>query len=288
MAKVFNFKECSINGDLRAHMKEEYSMIIPEYLIENIYQTIFQSCALMVKYHANKENRKTGFAFKDHQGEFVFGTILTFTPPEDEESEDGGNWNLDMTFNKEDMEGCDNNLDNYDSVFSTISNTQMYSQFRGHCTSNRDLSIIISEFINEIKHFLDVNSNETNEDVELEMPDVFVATVGFEQGKKVYTLTPGAAIKQLIKNDDAAERKVVPISEKDKENVELASAAFRTVISEAFGMPVYNPEYGYFGVNRYSMNNVNMYGNYMYGGNMYYPIQPVVPTGYYSPISIIQ
>lgn len=231
MAKTFKFGDCSMIGELRAHLKDEYSMMVPEYVVDNVFRSLFQSCALMVKYHADKKYHKTGFSLKDINGEFVLGTILTFNPPEDEDSEDGGNWNLDMTFNQKDMEDCDYMLDNFSDVYLTILNSQMYAQFRGHCASNRDLSIIITECIKAILHFLDGNSNDSNEDVILEMDDVFVASVGFEDGKKVYTIVPGAAIKQYVKNDDAVEKKDFVT----KEAAELAAAAYSAAIQSSLG-----------------------------------------------------
>ena len=282
MAKTFKLNDCSLTGELRAHLKDEYSMLVPEYIINNVYQSLFQSCALMVKYHSDKKYRKIGFSFKDINGEFIFGTILTFTPPEDEESEDGGNWNLDMTFNKDDMEECDNSLDNFSDVYFTILNTQMYSQFRGHCASNRDLSIIISECMKAILNFLDSNSNETNEDVSLEMDDVFMATVGFENGRKVYTITPGAAIKQIVKNDDAVEKK--EIVAEDTKSVEYAAAAYAASLGVPFH--VVAPSFGITQFDPYRIGHRSVQQP-VYTGMPGYFTQPIVQQPY-SPISILQ
>lgn len=239
MAKTFKFGDCSMTGELRAHLKDEYSMMVPEYIIDNVFKSLFQSCALMVKYHADKKYHRTGFSLKDINGEFILGTILTYNPPEEEDSEDGGNWNLDMTFNKSDMDECEYSLDNFNDVYFTILNTQMYAQFRGHCASNRDLSIIVTECMKAVIHFLDSNSNDSNEDVILEMDDVFVASVGFEDGKKVYTIVPGAAIKQYVKNDDSSEKKDFVT----KEAAELAMAAYRSAIQSSLGGFFYQPQY---------------------------------------------
>ena len=60
--------------------------------------------------------------------------------------------------------------------------------------------------IDSIKEFLDKNSNDTTEDIELEMKSVFTAGVSIENGVKNYYIIPGFAVKQIIKNDDENEK----------------------------------------------------------------------------------
>ena len=84
MAKVFKFDECSLTGNLCAELKDKYSMLIPEYLIGGFYRVIFRSTAQMLKYNSNKKVHTIGFAFKDKNGQFVYGAKLTFVAPEDE------------------------------------------------------------------------------------------------------------------------------------------------------------------------------------------------------------
>ena len=196
---------CSIMDELRLKLRDDYAMILPENLIPPMYRIFFRSFAIMTKYHASKQNHKTGFSFKDARGQFLLGTILTYNPPEDD-SEDGGSWNLSMTFYPEDMEGIDLSLDTFSDNFMSIVQAEMFSEAHAHCDSNADMICIISEFISAIKNFLDVNSNEKDPDVTLTMEGVFKASVGIEAGTKVYSIVPGATIKQIIKNDDATEK----------------------------------------------------------------------------------
>ena len=247
--KTFDAENCSMFGDLTAHLKDVYSMLIPDYLIGKFYRVIFRSSALMLKYHANKKNHRTGFSFKDKNGEFVYGCILTFNPPEDEESEDGGNWNLDFTFNQEDMKDLDESLDNYSDVFPTILHTDSYNTMRVNIISNEDVTILVSEFVMAIRRFLDTNSNDSTDDVELEMKHIFKATVGFEAGQKVYGLIPGDSIKQLIKADDDTSKNADNVTkiEDIKKEVEAKKAAFAyhwtigrdQIVRDANGL--YNP-----------------------------------------------
>ena len=196
---------CSLIDELRLKLREEYAMIVPELLVPPMYRIFFRSFAIMTKYHASKQNHKTGFSFKDSRGQFLLGTILTYNAPENEDED--GNWNLSMTFYPEDMEGLDLSLDTFSDNFMTIVQAEMFSESHAHCDSNADLICIISEFISAIKNFLDVNSNnDTDPEVTLTMDGVFKASVGIEGGTKVYSIVPGAAIKQIIKNDDATEK----------------------------------------------------------------------------------
>ena len=62
------------------------------------------------------------------------------------------------------------------------------------------MSIMFTVGIDTIKEFLDVNATE-GEDIDVVMPGVFTASVSVENGIKYMTITPGEAIKQIIKGD---------------------------------------------------------------------------------------
>ena len=236
MAKHFDLENCSLMGELGKHLRDEYSMVVQDYLIEKFYRVIFRSSAMMVKYHKTKDSHKTGFSFKDKNGEFVYGVILTYNAPEDEESEDGGHWSLDFTFNKDDMNDVDNSLDNYSDVFPTILQTDSYDVMHVHTSSNEDLMILTAEFMAAIIKFLDMNSNDSDEEVEVEQKGIFKATVGIENGKKYYTLTPGSAIKQIVKGDDETEKSAAPkIKEIEKESEQAMAKAALIYRSQQIG-----------------------------------------------------
>lgn len=196
---------CSLVDNLRIKLHDDYAMIIPEHLVPTMYRIFFRSFAIMTKYHASKQNHKTGFSFKDAKGQFLIGTILTYNAPESEDED--GNWNLSMTFYPEDMEGLDMSLDTFSDNFMSIVQAEMFSEAHAHCDSNADMIYIISEFVSAIKNFLDANSNnEADPDADVTLDGVFKASVGIEGGTKIYSIIPGSAIKQIIKNDDATEK----------------------------------------------------------------------------------
>lgn len=206
MAKKFELNECSIISDVYTKMKDVYGMLIPDIMIGPIFRTVERSLATMLKYNESKTVKKMGFSIRDDKGEFVIGSILTYNPPEDEDSDDEGNYVLSQTFDEADMQDCDLLLDDRTDTYKTILQTMLFSEANTHCDDNSALMITVYEFIKSIKEFLDRNSNDTTEDVELSMASVFTAGVSIEGGKKHFYIIPGYSVKQIIKNDDENEK----------------------------------------------------------------------------------
>lgn len=206
MAKTFNLSECSIKNELSVSLQEKYCMMIPDYMIEGLYRCIFRSFATICKYYQTKDKHTIGFALKDERGRFVIGTIMTYEAPEGESDEDEGHYALSMTFNEKDLEGIDVFLDNYMDSYPATLQSELYEGLSTHCCNNADMIRIAVEVIDSIKKFLDKNSNDSSEDVELVMQSVFTAGVSIENGEKIYSVTPGYSVKQIIKNDDSTEK----------------------------------------------------------------------------------
>ena len=206
MAKTFEFTECSVVSEFFTKMKDKYGMLVPDAMIAPLVRTVFRSFATMMKYNESKNVKKMGFCVRDDKGLFKIGILLNYNPPEDEESEDVGNFVLSMTFDESDMESCDQLLDERIDTYNVILQTMLFSEVNTHCDDNAAMHIVVSEIIDSIKDFLDQNSNDTTEDVELEMKSVFTAGVSIENGAKHYYIIPGYSVKQIIKNDDENEK----------------------------------------------------------------------------------
>lgn len=248
MAKKFNIEECSLINDLIADLREKYAMIVPRGLILGLYRTFKRSYALACKSAANKTTKKIAFQFKDANGEFIIGTILTFVPPADEESEDGGNWNLSMTYDIKDTEDADVIMDTFTDTFMTIVQTEMFSHMSAYCGKNDDVITVCAELERKVLQFLDANSNDSDEEVELTMEGVFTSSVGIENGEKKYAVVPGYAVKQIIKNDDEAEKAASSVLE-DKAafardidhlfGICTSSASMQSLAARSMEMPIY-------------------------------------------------
>lgn len=211
--KKFNLEDCSLVNDLIADLREKHAMIVPRPLVVGLYRTFKRSYALMCKSAANKTTKKISFLFKDANGEFITATILTFVPPVDEDADDAGNWNLSMTYDIKDTEGSDVILDTFSDTFITITSAELFASMSAHCGNPTDLIKTCAEFERKILQFLDANSNDSDDEVELVMDGVFTASVGIENGEKKYSIVPGYAVKQIIKNDDDAEKAVSSVIE---------------------------------------------------------------------------
>lgn len=192
--------EISLVSNFTRTVLEKHGMNIPDKLVPVLYRVTMRGIALMLKENQSKEE-KVGFTFLNENGEFRFGATLSYDLSEEEGEEQSGNWNISYTFDKEDMADIAKICDNHNNTFTAIMELELYNTIYGHFTNPRSLSLIIEELIECLKLFLDTNAND-GENVELTMPGVFVATCDVENGTKTFSITPGATIKQLIKNDD--------------------------------------------------------------------------------------
>lgn len=208
MAKKFEFGQDVENGaqtslvnNFSVSMLEKYNFSLTSEYVPSLYKLLFRSVAIYLKTQQNKNVNKAAFKFLNAKGEFRFGAILKYQAPEEGEEEETGNWMLSFTFNEEDLEGADVVIDNHKPVYFTIVQTEMYSTTYSNFDTVENMHRLFEGCIDSLLQFLDANSND-GEDVELEMPGIFTAYCGFEDGAKVYSITPGATVKQLIKDDD--------------------------------------------------------------------------------------
>ena len=204
--KVFEFgvegnaNEPSISLSYVNAIREKYSMIFNETLVPNFYRTLFRSMAIVLKHFEAKATPKIGFSLLNDKGDFRIGAILTYQAPEEGEEDDNGNWNLAFTLDKEDMKELDKAIDSHSDAFWQVASSELYSAIFGHFENAVSMNQMFDEAINNIIVFLDRNSNDGSE-VELTLPGIFTASCGFEDGAKVYSIVPGATIKQIIKDD---------------------------------------------------------------------------------------
>ena len=180
---------------------QKFGMQVVDNHVPIIFRVFFRAVAITLHTKQSKNTKKVGFEFQTDKGEFIFGATMSYIAPEDVGEDDAGNWNLSFTFDKADLDGCSDIIVNHDDVFVTVANEEMHTILNGSFSNPRDMNMLFDAVLDSIVHYLDVNSNDDTEEVTLFMKDIFTATVSFEDGKKVYTCTPGVQIKQLIKDD---------------------------------------------------------------------------------------
>lgn len=208
MAKRFEFgqdvnngAEISLTNNFNISMLEKYSFNIPEHLVPGLYRVMFRSIAIYLKSQQNKGVNKISCKILNAKGEFRMGATLTYQAPEEGAEDETGNWILAYTFDQSDLEGADVLIDNHKPVFFSIVQSELHSTMFGSMEGPESMHKIFEGCIDSMIEFLDANSND-GEEIELNMPDVFTAYCGFEEGSKVYSITPGATVKQLVKDDD--------------------------------------------------------------------------------------
>lgn len=179
---------------------EKYQFTVAQQYVAGVYRTLFKVIAIALKNIATKKSKKVSFRFNDDHGNMIFGATLNFI--EGEEAEDAGNWVLAYTFDPADLEESDNIISNQQDMFVALCQSEVYSDMFGNFAEPEGMNRMYEQCIESLKEFLDANS-EDGEEVQLEMQGIFTATVGFEGGERVYSVVPGAQIKQIIKNDDS-------------------------------------------------------------------------------------
>lgn len=196
----FEFEKTSIPSQYSIDLKDNFGMIWVDSKTADMYRIIFSAIADTLKFNQNKDVEKTGFVLKDDKGNFKLGAIMTFRKPEDGSEEDTGNWFLELTFDEDDMDGIENIIDNHNDIFIRCATQDAYDIAYGRFKSVDMMYTMFIRAIDTLVAFLDQNASET-EEVEVNLRGVFTATVGVEDGVKVFAITPGEIIKQLIKND---------------------------------------------------------------------------------------
>ena len=208
MAKRFEFGRDVNNGasislvsNFGVSMLEKYNFTIADTVVYNLYHIMFRTFAIYLRSQRKKEHNKVSFKFLNANGEFRMGATLTYQAPEEDAEEESGNWILAYTFDAEDLEGADIVIDNHMPIFFSIVQSEMYNTMFGNLEGPESAHRLFEGCIDSMLEFLEANSND-GEEVELNMPGVFTAYCGFEEGNRVYSITPGATVKQLVKDDD--------------------------------------------------------------------------------------
>ena len=200
--KKFDFEKTSIPSQFSINLKDYLDIGWVDYRTKPFYHFMFQTITDILKSKQSTKTPKIGFSILDDKGNFKFGAILNFIKPEDTDEDDGGNWYLEFTFDQEDMSDLDVDIDNHSDVYyRCLTNSAEHSLHAAFRDSSVAFSMIILA-IETIINFLDVNADPA-EEVELELPGIFTASVVVENDTKIMSIVPGEIIKQYIKNDSA-------------------------------------------------------------------------------------
>ena len=143
------------------------------------------------------------FVFEENNSDFIAAAIVEYFENEDDPSKPG-NWNYTWTWYKDDVP--------QNAKFYRTTQPELSSYFRGvsqgrYGMAFKDVAAITEVnryLLIQIKKWLDENAKE-GEEVGVEEPGIFQASVVVENGEKVFSLVPEGEIKKLIKDDSAIE-----------------------------------------------------------------------------------
>ena len=199
-----DFNDSNISSEFRYNLMDHYAYKWNASITADWYRVVFFTIADVLKYKRVKSAPKTGFILKDDKGEFVFGAIMIYHSPDDEDSsdDDKGNYTLEFTFDQNDMKDMDAIEDNHSDIFVTCLQKSLDSIIRARLLQSDFGNNIFMESIRTLKNYLDANAPETGE-FSVELRGVFTGTVSVEGDKKLISIEPGEMVKQSIKSDSS-------------------------------------------------------------------------------------
>lgn len=197
----YEFMTSSIQSQFIQNLSDRYCYSITEDRTAEIYQILFESFAkaLVAARRDNRTSPRIGLRVIDDKGNFKFGAILNYNAPEESNEDDHGSYYLEFTFYEEDMKDLDFELDNHSTTYAMALQASS-SEHSARFTNIQAMFEIIDTALDTLRSYLDINAKE-DEVIDLIFQGVFTASVGIEDGKKVFSIVPGETVKQIVKDD---------------------------------------------------------------------------------------
>lgn len=150
-----------------------------------------------------KKNKKQPVAFvvRNVKDEVLFIAKISCHIPEDEN--EAPNWSFEMAFNPEDIDLTGvKEINSTDISFYEILNRTGINMHSVSFESLLCAHTVVEAVFKTLKKWLDDNASADGE-VSVGIDGYFVASVGLENGEKVFSIVPDGAIKTIIKDDSA-------------------------------------------------------------------------------------
>lgn len=200
--KTLQFSKTSIPANYKINLKDSCQMNWMEERTEPLFKVFFSTITTFLKFRQSKDAGKVALNVIDFKNNFLMAGIVSYHAPEDDsdENESKGNWSLEFTFNKDDLEGISTVYDIMCTEFVQIAEKELYNMMHSRFSDSEYIYSMLITLVQTMKSFLDANAKE-NEIVEVEIPNYVIFSVTIEDGEKVTSITPGEILKQQIKDD---------------------------------------------------------------------------------------
>lgn len=169
---------------------------------EQITKVIFNG---ITDYLAQKKNKMAPVAvlIQDLKGNNVNFGCVRYIPSDDDDSE--GVWEYFWSFDTNDIpENADVHSIEDEDVLKTILH-RGYNMCRMTSAVLNYIAVIAVIIMNAVKDVLDQQNVANGEQLTLDLPGFFEASVGIENGEKVFAISPKEEMKVLIKDDSQTE-----------------------------------------------------------------------------------
>ena len=166
--------------------------------VSPLMKSVLMTISEILKSRQNKNDEKIAFEIKDLKGNFIFGSILTYTKPA--EDEDKGNWNLEFTFNKSDIESVNSIGDNLNTEYITSLERNFCEMTHRRFKNPEFLHKCVQMIFTTLSDYMASNAKE-GEEFAVELPDYLECISTVENGEIIISVIPGSIIKQAIKDD---------------------------------------------------------------------------------------
>lgn len=193
ISKNFSLNLCEKTGGLTL-LGEEH---VPKYI-----SIMLESISDYARAIKNKET-PAAITIEDLKGNLLLAAAIRYHKGEGDMP---GSWSYEWAFDEEDIKDCTRYsvIDNSSHEFF-IRRGKVYNMTY---TAPTNIYLGCQEFANALVGWLDVNAKE-GEEVEVELPNYFLASVVVDGGKKVMSFVPEGELKRLIKDDATLEKKAV-------------------------------------------------------------------------------
>lgn len=172
---------------------------------QRIVKAFFASTAYYLsKAKVPNEDEAVALVLTDISGNFKFAGIVKYNLNK-EKPDEPGNWDYVLTFKEEDLTEVESKrkvkkLLYGDQAFHSIFDKVAYDIASIQFEQERYMYDACLLTIDTLIQVLD-NEAVANEQVDIEMPGYFVATVSVEDGIKQFAITPDGHMKAIIKDD---------------------------------------------------------------------------------------